>query len=508
MLNKVKKTIYGTTTWVAPAGCREVTIRPYLLKTQDALYPNTLIMDTGAMYTWGLNTEGVLGDGTVIAKSSPVLVVGGYLWRQASSCTNNGNGHMKAITTAGDLYAWGDNTTGYLGDSTLVSKSSPILILSGTKFKKVLVNEAGWLAISVAGDLYGNGGTWGGDGTQISKSSPVLTVGGIKWRDITYGWGNGYGGNQDIRIGISITGDAYTWGFNDFGQLGDGTVVPKSSPVLVLGGIKWKEVIARDRGCLGLSVGGLIYAWGANESGQIGDGTVIPKSSPVLVLAGGKKFVTIGSNGNCCFAISEQGDLYAWGNNDYYSVGDGTIIPKSSPVLIGSGKKWKFLTNKGGMTYGFDGYQAGMGAITHDGDLYTWGSGQGSLGQGDLLSRSSPTLVPGGRKFVSCTPIRTSIQYGPFNVLAITTTGDAYGWGEFATNGDIGDGTIIPKSSPVLILGGRNYTLIKKALTNDVTIPVTPGLSYLITFNANGYVMFGDQVVSSASEIIELEYRS
>jgi hypothetical protein len=141
----------------------------------------------------------------------------------------------------------------------------------------------------------------------------------------------------DSPIGLLPNGDAYNVGSGQSGNLGDGTVAAKSSPVLVIGGKKFVQIAAG----LGIDTAGDAYAWGNNNDGQVGDGTVVMKSSPILVLGGKKwRMVAGGPTVGMCAGIDENLDLYAWGKNSHGGLGDGTIVPKSSPVLVLGGKKW------------------------------------------------------------------------------------------------------------------------------------------------------------------------
>lgn len=423
---KVITTIEGNSTWVCPDGVSKISVRPAYLKDQDRINPDYLLLDSGALYSWGDNSKGQLGDGTTVKKSSPVLVVGGYTWKTVASCNINSVSSVKAITISGDMYGWGNNDNGEIGDSTRISRSSPVIILSGTKFKKVVVSNIGYFAIATSGEMYGYG-MFPGDGTIVSKSSPVLVAGGRKWKYISLASGNGYGDWQSAIAAITTDGDLYTWGTNALGQLGDGTVSGRSSPVLVTGGHKWKEVVCGDGYMLGITDDGSLYSWGRNTSGQLGDGTVVDKSSPVLVL-GGMKYKTVGTSGWSSSAITETGELYSWGNNAYFTLGDGTSIPKSSPVLILSGTKFKQIINKGHVAYGFDPFQAAQGAIAINGDAYGWGNNSvAGLGTGDVLNKSTPTLVAGGKKWAHITPMRAGPQSSSFNMVGVTLDGNAYG---------------------------------------------------------------------------------
>lgn len=281
-----------------------------------------------------------------------------------------------------------------------------------------------------------------GDGTVANKSSPILVLGGIKFVKVSKGSG--------FNLGITEDGKAYGWGANNGGQLGDGTVVPKSSPVAVLGGIKFRDISAGGEHSVGIAEDGTAYAWGSNSgNGQLGDGTVAAKSSPVAVV-GGLKFKQIFAGGFHNIGITEDGTAYGWGENFLGKLGVGDRTKRSSPVAVVGGLKFKAVASS------VDG-QHSMG-ITEDGTCYAWGDNtNGQLGDGTVVPKSSPILVLGGLKF-------KSIAANSYSSYGLEEDGDAYAWGdntEFGTPiGQLGDGTVIPKSSPVAVVGGLKFRAI------------------------------------------------
>jgi alpha-tubulin suppressor-like RCC1 family protein len=84
-------------------------------------------------------------------------------------------------------------------------------------------------------------------------------------------------------VGITTTGEAYAWGFNDYGQLGDGTVTTRTTPVLVSGGHRWASIAAGYEHTAGVTTTGEAYAWGRNNYAQLGDGTKDNHVTPVLI---------------------------------------------------------------------------------------------------------------------------------------------------------------------------------------------------------------------------------
>ena len=139
--------------------------------------------------------------------------------------------------------------------------------------------------------------------------------------------------NSYIR---SQSGRVYSFGDDANGQLGNGVVpfADTSTPYAVVAGNSFVQV-ANGLGShvLGLEADGSVYAWGYNGLGQLGDNTVVSKSTPVPV-SGSQAFIQIAAGGYHSLALKANGSVYAWGSNGPGQLGDNTIVAKSSPVLV------------------------------------------------------------------------------------------------------------------------------------------------------------------------------
>jgi alpha-tubulin suppressor-like RCC1 family protein len=188
------------------------------------------------VWTWGMNSSGQLGDGTVTSRSSPGTTAGGGTnWSSVSI----GQQHSAAIKTDGVLWTWGNNACGRLGDSTITARSSPGTIASGTNWSSVSSGLYHTAAIKTDGTLW----TWGsnaygrlGDGTTTYRSSPGTTAGGgTNWSSVS--------GGQSHTAAVKTDGTLWTWGNNACGRLGDSTITARSSPGTTAGGgTNWSSV--------------------------------------------------------------------------------------------------------------------------------------------------------------------------------------------------------------------------------------------------------------------------
>jgi alpha-tubulin suppressor-like RCC1 family protein len=352
---------------------------------------------TTPMYAWGSNSSGRLGDGTAITRRSPVSVIGGFTdWIEASA----GGGHSVAVRANGTVWAWGSNSNGRLGDGTIITRSSPVSVVGG--FTDWISASAGSFH-SVAVRANGTVWAWGynssgqlGNGTTTDRSSPVSVVGGFSdWISASTG--------QAHSVAVRANGTVWAWGSNNIiefligggqsviptGQLGNGTITDRSSPVLVVGGFTdWVQVSGGSYHSLGVRANGTVWAWGYNGSGQLGDGTLISRSSPVSVVGGFTDWISASGGSSHSVAVRANGTVWAWGFNYSGRLGDGTIINRSSPVsVVGGFTDW--ISASAGSFHSL--------GVRANGTVWAWGrNSNGYLGDDTITSRSSPVSVVGG----------------------------------------------------------------------------------------------------------------
>jgi len=246
------------------------------------------IKTDGTLWTWGYNLHGQLGDNTTTSRSSPVqTVTAGNNWSKVAC----GYWHTAGIKSDGTLWTWGYNAYGILGDNTIVKKSSPVQTISGgTNWKSLASNFYCNYAIKTDGTLwvwgYGYNGELGVNSTA-HISSPVQTI----TRGTTWLQASAFSYTAGA---IKTDGTLWMWGTNSSGALGDNTTIHRSSPVQTITfGTNWKQI-----GCGGSSFSdgittgaiktdGTLWLWGCGTSGQLGDNTAVSKSSPVQTTLGG-----------------------------------------------------------------------------------------------------------------------------------------------------------------------------------------------------------------------------
>jgi len=298
------------------------------------------IKTDGTLWLWGSGGSGQLGNNSTTNRSSPVQTIsGGTNWKQVSC----GESHTAAIKTDGSLWLWGNGGNGRLGDNTIIAKTSPVQTISGgTNWKQVSCGGAHTAAIKTDGSLWlwGNGGNGRlGNNAATNRSSPVQTIsGGTNWKQVACSF--------DHTAAIKTDGSLWLWGNGGNGQLGNNSGIARSSPVQTIsGGTNWKQVSCGYMRTSAIKTDGTLWSWGWGTSGQLGDNTIITKSSPVQTISGGTnwKQVDCGSGGGLqTAAIKTDGSLWLWGMGTSGQLGDNTAIDRSSPVqTISGGNNWK-----------------------------------------------------------------------------------------------------------------------------------------------------------------------
>ena len=392
------------------------------------------------MPTTGFNVNGV--------EVSTGFVLKSYLLDRYPELANT-------FKTAG-LWGWGYQNNGSLGNNvnSATSVSSPVQTVSGgTNWKQVAAGELNSYAIKTDGTLWVWGGNYYGElGTnnRTHYSSPVQTIsGGTDWKQVS-------ASKQTFAGALKTDGTLWLWGANNYGQLGNNTNTNRSSPVqTVAGGTNWKFISCGYQHAGAIKNDGTLWLWGANQTGQLGNNSILSGSnkgisSPIQTVAGGTNWKQVSVAGPSIFAqsgaIKTDGTLWMWGGNYYCSLGDNTSVDKSSPVqTIAGGTNWKQVSCGYGYTM----------AIKTDGTLWGWGKNNlGQLGKNDRTKYSSPVqTIAGGTNWynVSASGISNACT------SALKTDGTLWGWGNNAY-GQLGDNSIVNKSSPVLsFAGGTNW---------------------------------------------------
>jgi alpha-tubulin suppressor-like RCC1 family protein len=278
----------------------------------------------GKVWAWGRNLEGQLGLGMA---TGPAIQVPTATMGLATDVAAVAAGalHTVALTTDGSVWTWGKNDFGQLGDGTKANSGVPRKVTSVLAGKTVTAVAAGnfhTIALTSDGELYAwGGGTAGQLGNNASQNSlvPVLVVGQQKWSAVVTG--------GDTNLALDVSSKLYGWGYNGAGQVGDGTTDARIQPTYIM-----DNVIAMASGgnhCLALKSDGTVWAWGSNAHGQLGNGTTNPDPNPNLKPAQVKTLsgvLAIAAGAGHSVALTSDGTVWAWGDNDWGQVGSGDLM--------------------------------------------------------------------------------------------------------------------------------------------------------------------------------------
>lgn len=415
--NLIRKVFSIDSTWTAPAGVKsirafamnnfgaQVSVGNGFTSAVLAEFTGNSIGSFSSAQTMGLGTSGQLGNGNITARSSPVILQGVSAdIIQLSSGDSFSAAIISAVASSGlssTAKTWGANTNGELGDGTILPKSTAVSVLGTSLIRQLSCGNNHTVAADIQGAAY----TWGlnGDGqlgisSVAPQSTPVAVVGNHFFKNVAAG--------RFSSFGIDMAGAAWAWGYNATGQLGDNTVLSKSSPIAVLGGHVFTQIAAGGTSsAIALDSTGAAWTWGDNSSGQLGDGTITSRSTPVAVL-GGKTFKYITMGGSFCIAIDQAGFAWSWGAGASGRLGDGTTTNKSSPVAVSGGNLFRQVASSG--------VSASAAGIDVLGLLRTWGDNtNGQLGDGTTTSKSSPITVTGPNYYNATTDIQTNSMVIP-----------------------------------------------------------------------------------------------
>ena len=243
---------------------------------------------SGQGYCWGFNQAGVLFGGGAIS-SSPVPVASGITFASLSA----GADHVCGLTPSGQAYCWGNSSLGRLGNGDTAGTPHPMpqpsLVAGGIDFVSVSASFAFTCGIMGSGAGYCWGADWATFPTSDTSATdcednvctayfprPASLDVGLKLTAISV--------QQVYSCGLTGAGQAFCWGPNPVGNLGDGTTTDSRGAVPVAGGLNFTSISLGDYFACGVTASGTAYCWGNNRDGQLGNGTTANSSVPVKVV--------------------------------------------------------------------------------------------------------------------------------------------------------------------------------------------------------------------------------
>ncbi|MBW7473876.1 fibronectin type III domain-containing protein [Paenibacillus oenotherae] len=406
-------------------------------------YHSVALKTDGTVWTWGNNGSGQLGNGT-LNYFYPVKVSG----LDGIVEIKSGSNHNIAVSGDGSVWRWGNNNYGQLGDGTFVNRSSPVH-LSELSITEIAIGANHSIALQTDGTVmtWGSNNFWQlGNGSFNNRNTPAPT----KNINSIIATASGYG----HHLVVQYDGSLWAWGQNSYGQLGDGlSGLPRYSPILVPSLTSVVSIAAGNQHSIAVISDGTVWTWGRNNYGQLGDGTEVNRYEPVQ-LSGLSSVISVVAGGNYSLAIKRDGTVWAWGDNSYGQLGDGSNTNRLSPVqvigldsvvavAVGSnhslavksdGTVWGWgLTNGSGASNNTPVQLSGLNsvvavsagdfhstALKSDGSVWMWGV---TKQEGNTTySTVSPVQVPGLTDVVA-------IEDGRFHRTAVRSDGTVWVWG-------------------------------------------------------------------------------
>ena len=324
-----------------------------------------------------------------------------------------GKSHTCAVFDDGRVRCWGLNEYGQLGNGELENSSIPVEVAGLMDAKALAAGWAHTCALTRIGGVkcwgYGKYGELGNGGT--SDSAAPVAVSGLASGVIAIEAGD------DHTCAVTARGEVKCWGYNRYGQLGDGTTTSRAVPVAVPGLAGGTLAAAAGWGhtCI-LTADKSIRCWGNNEYGQLGYGEAedyrfTPMDVPELTMSAER----ISADGGTACALTIYGSIRCWGNNKYGQLGDGTVENRSTPAaLSGLGQDMRFVVAGWNHTC----------AINRSGGVFCWGwNSHGQLGDGTNASRTTPIEVYGLEEGVE------ALGVGWAHTCAVSVLGAVKCWG-------------------------------------------------------------------------------
>jgi alpha-tubulin suppressor-like RCC1 family protein len=420
------------------------------------------------------------GDSVVLISSSPT-------WNQwysdsnpilnandTSYTTYNSGDYYTEITLGGDgnITALGNNSFGQLGNSTTISDFYKVDTDNLENIEKISSGKNHTLALDINGIVY----SWGannygqiGDGTFTTSITPYTT-------NITTA--SDISAGHQFSLALLSTGEIQSWGENDLGQLGLGNTNTTNFPLIISGISNVSQIASGQNHSIALLNDGTIWSWGDNQFGQLGIGTFINQSTPQQ-LTGLSGIESINCGSNHTLAIDSLGNLYVWGHNSEGQLGIANIQFSNIPII-------HTLSNvqsaDGGLTHTL--------ALTSDNKLFSWGNNiNGQLGIGNNTNSTSPQYIS------SLDAVKTIATNFNHNYV-IKNDNSVWSWGE-NSSGQTGIGNNLTQTLPIHIpsltgiteisMGESHSTFItgfsNSCSSNTINVIVNPSPDVIITLN-------------------------
>jgi RHS repeat-associated protein len=372
------------------------TTSPKVIAVADGASHSLALKSDGTVWSWGLNTNGQLGNNSTVQSLVPVQVSG----LTNVTAISAGASHSLALKSDGTVWSWGLNTNGQLGNNSTVQSLVPVQVSGLTSVTAISAGTAHSVARKSNSTVW----AWGlnssgqlGDTTTTQRLVPVQTSG------LTTATGVAAGGSHSLAV--LADGTARAWGLNSSGELGNNTTTNSSTPVTVSGLGTVTSIAAGSAHSVARKTNGTVWAWGLNSSGQLGNNTTTNAKVPVQT-SGITTATSVGAGANHSLLVKTDGTVWAWGLNANGQLGNNATVNAKVPVQAGTATN--VLAATGGASH--------TTSVRADGQVWSWGlNTNGQVGDNTTTQRKVPVQtvnLPGATTTASYTyngdGIRTS----------------------------------------------------------------------------------------------------
>ncbi|MBD3920228.1 hypothetical protein H8B09_15790 [Paenibacillus sp. PR3] len=415
-----------------------------VMQVATGSYHSLAVLNDGTVRTWGSNVYGELGLGNTTAMNTPSVVPG------LTGVTQITGGNYNSIATLsnGTVKTWGYNYYGQAGTGNTSTSYTPITLASESNIKYAVTSMYNSFSFLVSSNYsvkamgynsYYQLGLSDSTNRLVPTLVPNLQLIGVPLQMEVLDADrlntmNVYAGFSSYHASLYAGGTLKTWGYNNYGQLGIGDTLNRSTPVNVSGIGNVRQIVEGAYFTAVLLEDGTVKSWGYNAYGQLGLGDTTNRTAPAVVTGlSGVKQLAAGTS--FALALMQDGSVKSWGFNGYGQAGINDTTSRYSPTAIElSGVKQ--IAAGGNFSL----------ALMQDGTVKAWGyNTNGQLGLGDTTSRLVPTNIPG------LTSV-SQIYAGESSVYAILADGTVKVWG-YNVYGQLGLGDTANRLNPTTLSG-------------------------------------------------------